>query len=167
VLLFILSANICFSQADANKKVKVKIKGMYIYQFAKNIYWPQEYSNGDFMIGVYGDEDIYNQLSISYTDKLIGNQKIKVKFFSNQNDIQECHLLYISQDKNSSLTQVKKLISEQTLLVSEGQNLVSTGSIINFIYVQSNLKFQVNKTKAEKNDLKIGQTLTKLAETII
>jgi len=41
--------------------------------------------------------------------------------------------------------------------------LVSTGSIINFIYVQSSLKFQVNKTKAEENDLKIGQQLQKLA----
>jgi len=167
LLLFILSANICFSQADDFKKGKLKIKGMYIYQFAKNIYWPEEYSTGDFMIGVYGNKDIYNQLSSSYTDKLIGNQKIKFTFFTNPKEIQDCHLLFISPEKTSSISQVKKLIPQQTLLVSEGQNLVSTGSIINFIYVNGKLKFQVNKKMAEKNDLKIGQTLTKLADSII
>ena len=167
MLFLCLSANIGFTQADANKMVKLKIKGMYIYQFAKNIYWPAAYSSGDFSIGVYGNKDIYNQLSSSYTDKLIGNQKIKFTFYTNPKEIQDCHLLFISPEKTSSISQVKKLIPQQTLLVSEGQNLVSTGSIINFIYVNGKLKFQVNKKMAEKNDLKIGQTLTKLADSII
>ena len=76
-------------------------------------------------------------------------------------------MLYVSSQKNSNLSQVKSLLSEYTLLVSEGQNLAATGSIINFIYVQSRLKYEVNKTKAERNDLKIGQLLTKLAHSII
>ena len=156
-----------YSQADANKMAKIKLKGMFIYSFAKNVYWPQEHSKGDFVVGVFGDKDIFNQLNSSYTDKLVGNQKIKVKFYSSLNDIKECHMLFVSEQKSSSISQVKRGLSEYTLLVSEGENLASTGSMINFIYVQSSLTFQVNKTKAEKNDLKIGQTLTKLAHSII
>jgi len=76
-------------------------------------------------------------------------------------------MLFVSKQKSSSISQIKSSLSQYTLLVSEGENLASTGSMINFIYIQSRLKFQVNKTKAEKNDLKIGQTLTKLAHSII
>ena len=167
LLGFILCTNSVYSQLERNKQAKIKLKGMFIYSFAKNVYWPEKYSAGDFIIAVYGDEDIFKQLQTSYTDNLVGNQKIKLKFYENFKEIKDCHMLYVSSQKNSNLSQVKSLLSEYTLLVSEGQNLASTGSIINFIYVQSRLKYEVNKTKAERNDLKIGQLLTKLAHSII
>lgn len=167
LLVFVFVANLATAQADANKMAKIKIKGVYIYSFAKNVYWPAKYGSGDFIIGIYGDRDIYSQLSNSYTDKLVGSQKIKFKFYENIKDIEECHLLYVSEGKNNSISQLKQTLSNHTLLVSEGQNLAATGSIINFIYIQSRLKYQVNRTKAEKNDLKIGQLLTKLAYSII
>tara|TARA_B100001113_G_scaffold336072_1_gene316127 strand:+ start:549 stop:1085 length:537 start_codon:yes stop_codon:yes gene_type:complete len=166
-LILVLSAGISLAQTDASKIAKIKLKGIYIYSFAKNVYWPQDYATGDFFIGVYGDNDLYTQLNNSYTDKLIGSQKIKIKFFNEIDQIKDCHLLFVSEEKMMDIGSVRKKISKQTLLVSEGENLVTTGSMINFIYVQSRLKFQVNKTKSEKNDLKIGQTLTKLAHSII
>ncbi len=167
ILTFFILSNIALSQNDANKMAKIKLKGMFIYSFAKNVYWPQKYSKGDFVVAVFGDKDVFNQLNSSYTDKLVGNQKIKIKFYSSLNDIKDCHMLFVSKQKSSSISQIKNVLSQYTLLVSEGENLASTGSMINFIYIDSRLKFQVNKTKAEKNELKIGQTLTKLAHSII
>ena len=52
----------------------------FVANFAKNVNWPDDHFNGNFIIGVYGDQDLFNQLNKSYTDKLIGSQKIKVKF---------------------------------------------------------------------------------------
>jgi hypothetical protein len=146
---------------------KIKMKGIYIYQFAKNVNWPDNHFSGNFIIGVYGDQDLFNQLNKSYTDKLIGRQKIKVKFYNDLSKITDSHLFFVSEEKNGNINKVRKILPPHTLLVSEGADLVSTGSIINFIYVQSRLKFQVNKTKAEKNDLKIGQQLQKLAHLTI
>ena len=58
------------------------MKGVYIYQFARRVYWPEKYTKGDFNIGIYGNKDIFDQLSSSYTDKLVGSQAIKFKFFN-------------------------------------------------------------------------------------
>ena len=63
--------------------------------------------------------------------------------------------------------QINKNVDKQTLLVSESTNLASSGAIINFIFKDSKLKFELNKTKAQKNDLKVGQYLTKLAYNTI
>ena len=163
IFLLTIVASSGFSQYDPNKMAKSKLKGMYIYNFAKNVNWPDDHFNGSFIIGVYGDQDLFNQLNKSYTDKLIGNQKIKVKFYNDLSKITDSHLFFVSEKKNGNINKVRKILPPSTLLVSEGADLVSTGSIINFIYVQSSLKFQVNKTKAEENDLKIGQQLQKLA----
>jgi len=167
IFLFTILANSGFSQNDPNKMAKIKMKGIYIYQFAKNVNWPDNHFSGNFIIGVYGDQDLFNQLNKSYTDKLIGSQKIKVKFYNDLSKITDSHLFFVSEEKNGNINKVRKILPPHTLLVSEGADLVSTGSIINFIYVQSRLKFQVNKTKAEKNDLKIGQQLQKLAHLTI
>lgn len=154
-------------QMSDGSAAKIKLKGIYMYQFARNVLWPDEFSKGDFVIGVYGDESVYQQFSKSYTNKLIGSQTIKVKYCSSLAELKSCHILFISSSKNGAINQINKNVDKQTLLVSESTNLASSGAIINFIFKDSKLKFELNKTKAEKKDLKVGQNLTKLAYNII
>ena len=161
------SLNAQQNPSSAAKALKVKMKSMFIYQFAKNVYWPKAYTTGDFTIGIYGNEDLYNLLNTSFKDKMNGSQKIKFDFYQSTTEISDCHLLFVSADEKESLATVKKILKDKTLLVTEGQDLATTGSMINFVYVQNRLKFQINKSKAEKKDFTIGQTLTKLAYSTI
>ena len=55
--------------SSAAKALKTKMKSMYIYQFAKNVYWPKAYTTGDFTIGIYGSEELFNFLNTSFKDK--------------------------------------------------------------------------------------------------
>ena len=81
VTLIILMLPVTYSaQQDpsaAAKALKTKMKSMYIYQFAKNVYWPKAYTTGDFTIGIYGSEELFNFLNTSFKDKSLGQQKIK------------------------------------------------------------------------------------------
>lgn len=156
-----------FGQMGDASAAKIKLKGIYMYQFARSVLWPDEFSKGDFIIGVYGDENVCKQFSNSYTNKLIGSQTIKVKYCSNLSELKNCHILFISSSKNGAINQINKNVDEQTLMVSESSNLASSGAIINFIFKDSKLKFELNKTKAEQHHLKVGQNLTKLAYKII
>ena len=149
--------------SSAAKALKTKMKSMYIYQVAKNVYWPKAYTTGDFTIGIYGSEELFNFLNTSFKDKSLGQQKIKFTLYKSSSEINDCHLLFISKDQNSVISKLKNTLNAKTFLVTEGDNLASTGSMINFIYVQNRLKFEINKSQAEKKDFTIGQTLTKLA----
>ncbi len=155
------------SQIGDAAAAKTKLKGIYMYQFAKKILWPEEFSKGNFIIGVYGDEDVYKQFNVSYTNKLIGSQTIKIKYCSSIEELKNCHILFVTSSKNGAINQINKNVDYQTLVVSESTNLASSGAIINFIFKDSKLKFELNKTKAEKHDLKVGQNIVKLAYNII
>ena len=75
---------------------------------------------------------------------------------------------FIGKEETSTIPKVRKVLDEKTLLVTELKDISnSSSSMINFVYVQSRLKFQLNKSEAEKNNFKIGQTLTKLAYSTI
>ena len=165
-----MSSNLLCAQSSISQDAqaaRIKMKGVYIYQFARRVYWPEKYTKGDFNIGIFGNKDIFNQLSSSYTDKLVGSQAIKFKYFEDPSEIDDCHLLYVINENKAIISTINKSIAKQTVLISEVSDLVSSGSMFNFIYVQSRLKYQINKTKAEKSGFKIDQTLTKLAYSTI
>jgi len=154
-------------QVDDATKAHNKIKGIYMYQFAKLINWPKEYRSGDFVIGVYGDEELYQQMHSAYTDKLIGNQKIKVNRYISSAEISNCHLLYLSDNKSESLIKIKKKNKTKTIIVGQQEGLLDKGAAINFVIKDSRIKFEINKTSVDKQGLIFGQTLIKLASNIL
>ena len=167
--LFLLITSLTIvSQTDPAKASRMKMQGMYLYQFAKNVYWPSEYNTGDFLIGIYGSKDLFNVLNNTFKDKVTGSQKIVFDFYESTSEIADCHLLFVSKEETSVITKVKKVLDQKTLLVTELKDISnSTSSMINLLYVNSRLKYQLNKSEAEKNNFKIGQTLTKLAYSTI
>lgn len=153
---------------QSGDKANNKIKGIYVYQFAKNVDWPKEFKSGDFVIGVFGEHALYDQLNNSYSGKLIGSQTIKVKYFESSTSIDNCHILYIAAENSSKTSDLsKKLNKDKTLIVSSNTGALSSGAMINFVIKNSKIAFEINTKNAGKSDLTIGQTLTKLAATVM
>jgi len=149
------------------KDVNLKLKAVYVYQFAKYVDWPKDFKTGDFIIGVLGDERLYTEMQTTYANKMIGNQSVKIKKFTASTEVEQCHILFIS-DKNSDKVGelVKKYKSKCTLVVSEKEGKLKDGSIINFVMKDGKLKYEVSKTNATKHKLTIGQSLTAGADNI-
>ena len=167
-LIIFFNSTIIISQLDPAKASRMKVQGIYLYSFAKNVYWPSAYSTGDFTIGIYGSKDLFDQLNTNFKGKMTGSQNIIFDFYESTSDISDCHMLFIGKEETSTIPKVKKVLDEKTLLVTELADISnSSSSMINFVYLQGRLKFQLNKSEAEKNNFKIGQTLTKLAYSTI
>ena len=88
--LIVLLTTVTFSvsaqtvQTEEAKKSVARQKGLYIYQFLKNVEWPKELLSGDLIVGVYGDENVFQQLSNVCSGKFIGSHKLKViRYISN------------------------------------------------------------------------------------
>lgn len=167
-MIILLVSTSSYGQGDGDK-ANNKIKGIYIYQFAKNMFWTnKEDTQGDFIIGVYGDKSFYDQLSTTYSGKMVLSQKIKVKYFESTSSISSCQILYIAKKYSSKVGVLsKKFRSGKTLVVSEGDGQLGNGSVINFIKVPRGIGFEISKTNASKKDLEIGQMLTKSATNIL
>ena len=172
LLVFLALLPICVgaqsTQTEEAKKYVAKQKGLYIYQFLKNIEWPKELLTGDLVVGVYGDENVFQQLSSTCSGKFIGNHKIKViRYISATEVTKECHLLYVSENKSSQLAAIHKINGANTIIIGNKTGLLSSGAIINFIIKANKLAFEINKTAADKLKLTFSQLLIKLAINVI
>lgn len=165
--LSLFSLNTVYSQGSA-AKANNKIKGIYVYQFAKNVDWPKKYKTGNFSIGVLGDKAFYEQLKKSYTGKLIGGQELEVIYYKTIDDVQSPHLLYVSPyNKKTAIALAQRLKKDKTLIIGEEEGLLKDGIIINFLAVNNKLAFEISKSNAKKKELIISQTLTRLAIDVL
>ena len=142
-----------------------KIKATLIYNFTKYIDWPDEYKEGNFVIGVLGTTTFYNDLTVLLSKKNVGEQKFEIKSFSSVESITgNCHILFIPA-VNSNLVPdvIRRMKGKSTLIVTEKPGMAKQGSGINFVVENNKQRFELNKTNIEKYDMKVSSTLASLA----
>ena len=168
LLAFLVATPLCISaqsyQTEEAKKSVARQKGLYIYQFLKNIEWPKGVISDELVVGVYGDEYVFKQLSTSCSGALIGSHKIKiVRYISATEVTKGCHILYVSENKSSQVSSISAKNGKSTIIIGNKNGLLSSGAIINFIVKANKLAFEINKTKADIFKLTFSQLLLKLA----
>ncbi len=140
------------------------VKAAYIYNFAKLIDWPSSNKKGNFIIGVYGQTNVYQELIKKYSAKRIGTQDIEIKKLSETPDVGEVHVLFIAEDNTKDLEAILNFIEfEPVLVITEAKKTLNRGSVINFLIIDNSLKFELNISEAQNRQLIIGSRLKDLA----
>lgn len=144
-----------------------EIHAMMIYNFTKYIQWPGYQPSQDFVVAVIGSDDVYNTLSTWYGGQERGNKKFIIKKFNSPDDIQKCHILYVSKNNSRQFDDIKaKLGSGSTLLITDKPGLGKQGSGINFVTEGNKLSIELNQSAIEAANLKVSSQLTSIAKLI-
>jgi len=158
--LLIAGIRFGFSQVSSVSQAQ----SMFIYNFSRLIQWPAINSGGDFVIGVVGDNEIYNSLVSFVANKRVGSQAITVKKFDDPQSISRCHIVFVGDSKIARLSEViSKLQGTNSLIITERKGMVNSGSAIDFFMDEDKLKFVMNAENAEKYDLTVSKSLQDMA----
>jgi len=158
-LIFILA-----NSTMAQNRPDHELHSMMIYNFLKYVQWPGELNTGDFVIGVIGDDEVYNTLNTWYDNKNRGDKQLTVKKFGSVADITTCQLLYVGDGAAGDFEAIQsKVRGTPTLTVTDKNGLGKKGSCINFKVVNNRLKFELNKSSVETNQLKVSSQLSSMA----
>lgn len=164
LLLLLLLAFIVKVNVNAQNE---KFKALFLYNFTKYIDWPSSYQQGNFVIAVVGNSNIVNELNVISSKKKVGNQSIEVKKVSNPSQLGKCHIVYLPSYKSGSLrSTLTSLQNKNTLIVTDGNNLVQQGAGINFIETGGKQGFEIKKANIEKKGLKVSGSLLSLGTVV-
>ncbi len=157
IWLFLCCINIsAFSQNE-------RFKSLFVYNFTKNIEWPSNYRQGDFVITVLGNSAIYNELQQNVKGKRRGSQTIQVMQAANISSIGKCNMLYIpSQQSNLLEAAEKQLSGVPTVIITEKSGLMRQGADINIIQLDGRLQFEISSKRLESKSLTVAKTLVSL-----
>lgn len=163
LFLFFLTAIPSGAQSADNYAVHANI----IYHFTKYIDWPASRKTGDFIIGVYGDSPLYDELKKNVANKMVGTQKILIKKIGSVEATQKAHIVFVSEEMSGSIKKISTETKDNSVLVvSEQEGFAKRGSCINFIIESERLKLEINQTNIEQRNLSIASELLQLGKVI-
>ena len=162
VLSILLGATVAI--ASAQERPTHELHAAMLYNFIKYVQWPNESEPGDFVVGVIGDENVFNTLKTWYDGKAKGTKKYVIKKLSSANEAESCQVVYVGKAKNKDFDIIKTSVTGKSVLtITDGNGMGQKGSCINFKVVDGKLKFELNQATVTGSNLKVSTQLSSMA----
>jgi hypothetical protein len=150
--------------ATAQEKPIHEIHAAMLYNFIKYVQWPNESEPGDFVVGVIGDENVFNTLKGWYDGKAKGTKKYVIKKLSAAGEAENCQVVYVGKSKNRDFDIIKTSVNGKSVLtITDGNGMGHKGSCINFKVIDGKLKFELNQAMFTGSNLKVSTQLSSMA----
>lgn len=160
LIVFVLAAWASYAQ----EKPMHEIHAQMIFNFLKYIQWPNDAEPGEFVVGVMGEDDVFNTLKNYYDGKPKGAKKYSIRKLSSAEEAANCAVVYLGKNKSGQFENIKTAISGKPVLtITDSFNLGKKGSCINFKVVDEKLKFELNQASVSSSSLKVSSQLSSMA----
>jgi hypothetical protein len=144
-----------------------QIKAAFIYNFARFVEWPAQAfadTNSPMIIGVLGENVFGDSLEQAINGKAIKGHPLQFKAFNSAEEATRCQVLFISTSEKNHLSKIlARLQGTSVLTVSETDNFINDGGMINLVIVNDKVRFQINNDAAKKAGVIISSKLLRLA----
>jgi hypothetical protein len=135
-----------------------------IYNFTRNINWPTSDQEGNFVIDIIGHKSVYDKLKELMVGRKAGSQNIEVRYLESVSNITRSHILFVGFWQSKDMAKViEKIGSTHTLIISEKAGMIDAGAGINFVIINSVIKFEIKPANIQKYSLVVADPLIKMA----
>jgi hypothetical protein len=148
-----------------------EIKAAFLYNFGKFVSWPAEDlkdSGKPFVVCILGQDPFGPLMDQMVLGKPVQDRQLAVRRPRTAAETSGCNILFISQSEQEKVSAVLQALDARSVLtVSEVDQFLEHGGIINFRNDQNRIRFDINVTAAERGNLKISSQLLKLARRVV
>jgi hypothetical protein len=141
------------------------VKAAYLYRFAGYVDWPEQaLAEAPFTIAVLGAPAIARELRRLLPGHPINHQIAQVREITSSRDLGNAQIVYVAAGHTELLrTLIPRASGPSVLLVTDEDGGLSSGSTLNFLTVDRNVRFEVSLTAARRWGLKISSELLGVA----
>ncbi|TAK40824.1 MAG: YfiR family protein [Betaproteobacteria bacterium] len=165
----LLTAASALAQADG--AAETQIKAAFLYKFGGFVEWPMrafQRPDSPFMIGVLGADAVAADLALVVAGRTVQGRPISVRKLKRGEPFASLHVLFVGQAEAARMAEILVAAKGQPLLiVTESEDALSHGSMINFVAVGDKVRFDVALPQAERGQLRISARLLAVARKVI
>jgi hypothetical protein len=158
------------AQTDS-RAAEVRIKAAFLYKFGDFVQWPPAAftrPDASFTIGVMGAEDLAVALEQVVVDRRVQGRPVAVRRLRRGESLAGLHMLFVGQSETGRLSEVLAAARGHAVLtVTESEDAIASGSMINFVAVDDKVRFDVALPPAERGQLKISSRLLAVARKVV
>ena len=146
------------------------VKAAFLFNSAKFVDWPATAFASDtapIQIAVFGDDEFSAKLRSMLTEKRAHGRSFEVKRISTPQEAKNFQMVFIPGAENKRMQPVLDAVRNLPVLtLGESDQFVEAGGIINILFEDTQLRFEVNSDAADKAKLVISSKFLRLAKRV-
>jgi signal transduction histidine kinase len=146
-----------------------QIKSAYLFNFIKHVQWPDEDNKNSFVVAIYQNQTVFEQVSKTLNNRLVKNKPISVVLVENIQECKDADLVFVTVNPDTDIfTIATDLRQTNTLLVTDN-SLDKHNIMINLVFNSESqaITFEVNKSNIVFEQLSMSSELLLLGGTEI
>lgn len=146
-----------------------EVKAAHIFKFKKYADWPPQSlpPGAPIVIGVAGAEEVAKVLQRLALKRETTHQRVQVKQLQSGETLAGIHILFVGKDKSLELNEwLSRADGLPILLVTDMEQGMPPGSMINFVQENGRTRFDVSLTAAERSQVKLSAALLTVAREV-
>jgi hypothetical protein len=160
----------CAAQSET-EEAEYRVKAAFLYKFGSYIEWPDgtfERPNTPLAIGVAGADVLADKLAQAVSGRIVGGRPVTVRKLRRGEPVKGLHILFIGRMQEAQLAEFLAASKGFPILtVTESENGLALGSMINFVVIEDKVRFEVAPKAARSRNLIISALLISVAYKIV
>jgi hypothetical protein len=155
--------------AGAASPLERRVKAAFLYKFLGYAEFPP----GAFLdgaspvtIGVVGADELAAELARAVAGRTVNNRPVQVRVIRDTEVQLPLHLLFVGGADTARVARTVRQASGAMLVVTECEDGLRQGSVINFRIVDERVRFDVSLDAAERNGIKLSSRLLTVANRV-
>jgi hypothetical protein len=153
----------------ASTALERRVKAAFLYKFLGYAEFPPgAFFDGasPVLIGVAGNEDLAAELARVVAGRTINSHPVIVRALRDTDVHVPLHLLFIGGTDPARVGRLVRQATSSMLVVTECENGLQQGSVINFRIIDERVRFDVSLDAAERNGIKLSSRLLTVANRV-
>jgi YfiR/HmsC-like len=142
------------------------VMAAYLFRFAGYVVWPQPRGpvQGEFVIAVLDAPGVARHVRALAQGQPINNRSVEVRELRSARDLGDPDILFVGAGHASLLLAWQPVSSSRsTLIVTDEEDGLKDGGVLNFLVIDHRVRFEASLTAADQAHLKISSELLAVA----
>lgn len=151
----------------ADQSLEYQVKAAFLMNFVKFVEWPASTfrePDSPISICILGEDPFGKALDQLIAGESVNGRKVTVERVK-RTPPKNCQVLFLSRAERA-IDKTLPSLGPGVLTVGEGDNFVREGGMIGFIIENRRVRFDINRSAAEKAELKLSSKLLSVARSV-
>lgn len=157
-----------FMQPPQSATPEYQVKAVFLFNFSQFVEWPEqtfENPKSPLIIGILGSDPFGSFLEETIRNEEINGHPLALKRFQKFDQVDTCHILFISSDISSKMNLVTKSLKGKNILtVSDANNFVKNGGMVRLFTENNKIKIRINLENIKAEKFTVSSKLLRLAK---
>jgi hypothetical protein len=154
---------------NASAVLERRVKAALLYRFLNYVEWPESAlppANAPFTIGIVGADALAAELAEFVTGRTVQNHPLAVRTLPASEPVGNVQVMFVGQTEAAQLGVILRSAPPNALIVTESDESLALGSVINFLLVDGQVRFDVSLEAARRRGLRLSARLLSVAHSV-